>query len=197
MTSSILYFKEFKKAQSSYEAFLSKLDQVTNNLPSYSIGASLAKCPKKVYSGISVSFIRLNQIFNYTSPLDEKIYSAKNHFNYLNIGIHGGYWFKKEKKISYILYGGIHGDNLLSYSSYTINNSNLTTIQKIKDVTDYKEFLLDFSIQLKLLYAFQNSYIEIEPYAMISPISATLKTEVYSIERLFLGIKIGLNNKIF
>ncbi len=196
-TVSLLYFLEFKKALPQYEEYLSKLNSVTKNQNGYSIGTSIWKCPQKTFTALSITYLRLKQSFNYSNQVTYVNYKINNYFNYLEIGIHIGYILKKTNRISYIISGGIHGCNTLSYSSKTLNKLDPTLIANIKDEIKYREFLMNMSLNLKLLFTTKNINFEVEPFILISPISATIKNEAYSIKRSVLGIKVGLNHKLF
>ena len=192
----LLGFHEFKKANSSYENYLHKINSSISNKLSYSIGTSIWYCPDKIYKGIAIDFTNIQQTFHNTD-LYGTGYSMNNRYNYAQLGLQTGYWIKKEKKISCILIGAIQGDWLMSYSGYTFDKTNLTNTKSLITAIDYKKYTGTISINSKFLYNSNNYMLEIEPFVKFTPISATTKNEAYTLQRFFWGIKFGVSNKLF
>jgi hypothetical protein len=193
---SLLKFSEYKKARSSYEDYLLNVNAATSNTLSYSVGTSIWQCPQKIYTGIGIEFIRLKQRFQYTDFANIS-YTAGNRFNYISGGIDLGYWLKKDKKISCIIYGKIHGQYLVSYTGFTLEKTNLSIAQRINLETKYQPYLVDFSLNFKFLFTLKTVFLEAEPYCSFLPLSATQKDEAFSVKRTFIGIKLGFAQKLF
>ncbi len=193
----LVQFFELKKAKSGYQEYLNKINSSTQNRLGYSIGISIWEHRNKIFSGFSFYFLHLPQKFEYYSKMSSKSYSIDNNSNYQSIGFHLGYVLKEKKKNAFIVYGGIHLDNLLSYSGRTLIKKHPNKINQLKDEITYREYLMTFSINLKYIITTSISRFEIEPFILLSPFSATIKKEAYSIQRSFIGIKLGFNNKLF
>lgn len=205
---STLLFAEYKKALPSYEYYLAKVKEATGNLPSYSMGISIWKCPKRISTEYSLSFFRLQQRFTHTyteAEVDSNQFypadigrkqSVINHFNYMNWGFSLGYWFNKTKKLSYVLSGRADICNLLSYSSYTLSKEDLR-VASLRNEIKYREFIMDFMLQLRAFYKTNTCMLEITPYLSASPFSSTASAEPYKLYRFMAGLKVGITNKLF
>lgn len=189
-------FHEYRKAAASYELYLSKLEEATKSVFSYSIGLSLWKCPKKICTGYDVNFNRFIQRFEYNSPV-EGYYHTNNYTNYFSLGILLGYWIHKEKKVSCLLSGNAQINNLLSYSSVTLSKADPTVSAAIRNEISYREYIPGFSLSSRFLIATGKQFIEVSPFITAMPVSATRKNEAYTIRRIIAGITIGISNRLF
>jgi hypothetical protein len=193
---SILTYSEKRKAITSYEEYLKKINSAISDYSGYSIGASLWKCRKKIYNGIGMDFLILKQHFSFSDAIVDN-YKATNAFNYLVLNPQLGYWIGKGKKISCIGYGSIQGSYTLSYSGFTYDKTSPSIPYRINGIINYRKYLINFSANAKFLISLNKALIEIEPYVIIAPFSATVKNEAYSIRRTFIGIKFGLVHKLY
>jgi hypothetical protein len=193
---SLFQFSEYKKANASYEEYLSKVNTATTNELSYSIGTSIWQCPKKIYTGIGIDFIRLNQKFHYTSPGNQN-YKETNRFNYAGFGFQLGYWLRKEKKASCIIYGKMNMQYLLTYSGFTYGKPDSLGIHRLKSTMLYQKYIAEFSLNAKFLFTLKTFLLEVEPYCSLLPMSATPSNESYSLKRTFVGLRLGFTQKLF
>lgn len=193
---SLFQFSEYKKANPSYEAYLSKVNAATKNELSYSIGTSIWQCPKKIYTGLGIEYIRLTQNFQYTSPSNQN-YKEENRFNYAGFGFQLGYWFRKEKKISCILYGKMNMQYLLTYSGFTYSKVDSLGVQRLKLTMLYQKYIAEFSLNAKFIFTLKTFLLEAEPYCSLLPMSATPANEAYSLKRTFVGLRLGFTQKLF
>jgi hypothetical protein len=193
---SLLHFSEYKKASASHQDYLTKLNSATKNKLSYSLSSSFWQCPKKIYKGIGISFTDLIQEFDYTSTVGEK-FTTNNRFNYVSFSIQGGYWFKKNNRISCIAYAEVQGNDLISHAGYTINKVEFIYIDRLDYQMHYIKYGMSVSANLKFLLFIKEILLEVEPYLTFSPFSATPKNEYYSLKRSYIGLKLGVTNILF
>ena len=189
-------YSERRKANNGNNTYLNLINPLTKERPSYSFGFRLTRAQEKIIANLTLSSKRIIQEFEYTDLNGEK-YNLMNNFNYGSLGFQIGKWLKKENKLSYQIQGGIAGDYFISVKGITLDKSDFVVPARLNRIMNYKKIIPSLSINLTLLYKIQNSYIELEPYFMVSPLSATKKNEYFSISRTFIGLRIAYTNKLF
>ncbi len=193
---SMFLFSENKKASASHENYLSRVNDMTKNLYGYSIGGSIWRCEKKFYTGMGIDFLRLKQLFNF-DPIPGL--SFENRFNYANISFQSGYWYRKNKTISYLFYGAINEQCLLSTAGFTLikQYTEPESAGRIYVEMNYKKYVTSFSAHVVCIVNFKPALLQIEPFFTLAPFSSTSKNEYYSVRRTFVGLKISIANKLF
>jgi hypothetical protein len=187
---------EKMKASAGYENYVKTLSAHTSELPGYSIGGKIWKAPEKFIIGISVNSKRIVEAFDYTDQTATR-HKFTNNYNYVCVGLHAGWWFKKGQTISYMAHGGLLIDDFLSVKGFTLDKSDLTSLVRINRAMSYNKFSGSFTAGFTVVLAIKNSFLEAEPYIIIAPFSATPKKEVYALTRNFVGLRIGYTNKLF
>jgi hypothetical protein len=192
-----LVYTEKLKAKSGYEEYVKELKTTLSPLPSYMIGGRLWWWSSgKLVTGVTFYTTRLLQKFEYTD-LDGIHHVTTNKYNYYSAGLTLGNWYKKGEKFSYIVVGGITLDYFLSGVGYTLDKSDPQQSARLNRVISHTKYSPSLTAGFKLLFAIKESFIEAEPFIIFAPFSATTKKEVYSTSRNFIGLKLGLTNKLF
>jgi len=192
----LLAFIERTKAQPGYEDFLSKVNDANAHRLSYSFSGTIWRCPKKIYVGIDVHFYKLRQKFTYVSSTNTE-YSSINRLVYAGVGLYGGYKFSQKPTLTLIAFGGILGENLSSFSGYTLYKNDPSILMRLNTEILYKPYLINLSVGMKALFAVKNIPIEVEPYIILPTMAATNKENVYSLHQYIIGIRMGFTNYLF
>ncbi len=151
---------------------------------------------KKIVTDCAASFYRTNQQFTYYDR-DRVEYKITNKFNYVNLALGLGYWYKKGNKWSAMYVSGIMFGKYISAVGYTYDKTNNVESARLNRVIAYTHYPVSFSGNLTFLLDYNNSIIEFGPYVVFSPFSLTDKSEAYSTTRFFYGLSIGLTTKLF
>jgi len=189
-------YTEKTKATAGHEDYVKMLNTLTKPLPGYSIGVRLWTAPQKIITGISITSKRIIQEFNFTDTTGAA-HKIINSYNYGSFGIHSGRWFRKGKNISFITHGGLLADYFISAKGFTLDKTDFQNPARLNRVIYYSKFTGSLTMGFTLLFAVKNSFLEAEPYIIISPFSATSKREIYSLTRNFIGLRIAYTNKLF
>lgn len=193
---SVLACREIQKASPGHEDFAAKVISSMGATKGYSVNSTLYRCPQKISMGLSVGFQRLFQEFKITDQ-EDVTYTTYLLFNSSAIGGQYGYWFKKADKTSFLIAGGAGVEILLSYSGFMHDKSGSDSLHRISLVVSYRQILPYISIHPKLLFNRKNYLIELEPYFVFIPTSATRRKEYYTARRSYVGIRVNLTNKLF
>ncbi len=189
-------YAEKIKAHSGHEEYVNAWEASSNTLPSYGFGAKLWKAPKKTVLGIFFSGARIMQAFNYIDTTKTE-YKLSNTYNHSYYGIFLGRWLRKGEKISFIPNGGLSFDYFISTKGLTIHKSDAQDVARLNRILKFNKYSASFHAGFTVLLLLKNSFLEVEPYIIISPFSATAKQEFYSLSRGFIGIRLALTNKLF
>jgi hypothetical protein len=192
------YFKYTEKGKASpgHKDYFEAVKNARKPLYGYGINIELWQAPRKLITGISIGGIRMLEQFTLKDDSGTGLL-RKNSYTYGNVMLVLGKWFKKEDKISFQVLGGPSIDYMISYTGLALAKSNPQSTTTISQTMTYRPFVVSFKAGVKMLFQLNKSYIEIEPYAVIAPFSATVNKEYYTLTRNFYGIKINLMNKLY
>ncbi len=193
---SFFKYTEKLKAIPGQEDYTAAVKNATKPLYGYGISMELWQAPKKLITGVSIGGQRMLERLTLKQDSGAGLL-RKNSYTYGNVTLILGKWFKKENKISFQVLSGPSIDYIVSYTGLTLIKSNTQTTTTISQIITYRPYVVSFKAGVKILYQLNNSYIEIEPYVVIAPFSATVSKEYYALTRNFYGIKINLMNKLY
>ncbi len=187
------------KARSGSEELIQTLNSSTNSQPGLGAMIQLQQTINNNILGLSVSGRRLHEAFRYApshANAGGETFTFQNSYTYITGSVIVGKWFRKDDKLSYQITGGPSLDYLFGVSGYSLTALDGNFVY-IAESISYKKINAALFLSPKLLYKFKHSYLEIAPYAFLSPFSMTKGNELYSIKRQQIGLSIQLTQELF
>ncbi|MDB5256329.1 MAG: hypothetical protein JWM14_1024 [Chitinophagaceae bacterium] len=174
------------------EAYFDRLKQTTHPYLNNSYELSLSYSPSSIYTELGLSYSIYRDKFSYTD-LNNGNHEDLNKYQYLDINLGSGYWFKKKKRaLSLLVLGGISASKLLSASGTTLSKKNSDSIVSLTDQVQLFDYAYRVYAKVKVLYKLSDRWAVQIGIDYAYDLRSIKTSDIYIRQRNVFGLTAGL-----